>query len=128
MSVIFKIIGIALVSSFLSIIVKKNHNEYSVAISVAAAILVLFLIADIVQAAMSNIKSIADQCNINMEYISVIIKIILIAYLSEYTKAVLCDAGESAIAKKVELTGKIIIFVLSYPILEALFKIILNIF
>ena len=75
-----------------------------------------------------QIKAIAGLGGVDLSYLGIIIKVVSIAYLSEYASAVLEDAGESAIAKKVELAGKIIIFFMALPIIESLFKLIIALF
>jgi stage III sporulation protein AD len=56
----------------------------------------------------------------NIGYISVILKIVGIAYVAEFGAQLCVDAGESAIASKIELSAKVIIMFMASPILMAL--------
>ena len=62
-----------------------------------------------------------------MQYFSLLIKITGIAYLSEFATNICKDSGETAIASKVELAGRVIIIAMSVPILGALIDTITNI-
>ena len=50
--------------------------------------------------------------------IGITIKIVGIAYISEFSTQALKDAGETAIASKVELAGKLIITVMTLPLIK----------
>jgi len=58
---------------------------------------------------------------------STILKIIGIAYIAEFGAEVCKDAGEGAIASKIELAGKVIIIVLAAPIITSLLDLIVEI-
>ena len=70
---------------------------------------------------------IASRANVDSMHLSIVLKVIGIAYITEFGSQVCRDAGESAIASKIELGGKIIILSLTVPILAALIEVILQI-
>lgn len=72
-------------------------------------------------------NSLSVKAQINKEFIGLLIKITGIAFLSEFAVSICRDSGESAIATKVEIGGKIIILALSIPIITNLLQIILNV-
>ena len=127
MSIIYKIVMIGITSAFLSAVIKKSHPEYSVAISVATSLIIFFIISDSLQSAFESIERMIEKTNVEVSYLTSILKVIGIAYISEYTGAVLNDAGETAIAKKVEMAGKIVIFIVTIPVLSGLLDLILSI-
>ena len=65
--------------------------------------------------------------SLNSEFLGILIKITGIAILSEFTTSICKDAGEGAIATKVDLGGKIIIMSMSIPIISSLLETILKI-
>ncbi|MBQ3414373.1 MAG: hypothetical protein IJH39_03320 [Clostridia bacterium] len=75
----------------------------------------------------SLFQSIANKTAINNEFLSILIKITGIAFLSEFAVSVCKDSGESAIASKIELGTKIIIISMSIPIISSLLKLILKV-
>jgi len=126
MSIIYKIITVAIVTAFLNSVLKKSHREYTVALSITASAIIFYFIADSFSAVFDSIKKMMSDTNIELSYVTSILKIIGIAYLSEYTGAMLEDAGETAVAKKVEMAGKVLIFLITLPVLEALLSLILS--
>lgn len=126
MSILYKIITVAIITAFTSALLRKNHPEYAVALTITATVIIFSIMADSFSQVILKIKAMMEKSDIEVSYINAILKIMGVAYISEYSGAVLSDAGESALAKKVELAGKIIIFLLTVPILETLLTLILS--
>ena len=74
-----------------------------------------------------SINELAKKANIPTMYISLIIKLIGIAYLMEFAIQICKDCGEGNIAAKLEFGGKIIVMTMSFPILISIIDMILNI-
>lgn len=72
------------------------------------------------------IEKIAVNANVNMVYVETILKIIGIAYIAEFGARLTKDAGQGAIASKIELAGKILILVMAVPILTVIIETILG--
>ena len=60
--------------------------------------------------------------NVNMVYLSTVLKIIGIAYIAEFTSQITKDAGQGAIASKIELAGKIMILTMAIPIITVIIE------
>lgn len=127
MNILVKIISIGMVTAFLSAVIKKYHPEYAVALITIASIIIFYILIDSFSIIFSNISDMMNESGIKTAYIETILKIVGIAYLSEYCAAVLYDANETAIAKKVELAGKIVIFIITIPVIQSLMQLILSI-
>ncbi|KAE9714316.1 stage III sporulation protein AD, partial [Escherichia coli] len=85
----------------------------------------LYLI-DQIYAIISMIEKIAASAGVNMKYVETILKIIGIAYIAEFGAQLTKDAGQGAIASKIELGGKILILVMAVPILTVIIETILG--
>ena len=57
----------------------------------------------------------------------ILLKITGIAFLTEFAVSICNDSGETAIANKIDLGGKIIIIAISIPIISALLELIIKI-
>ncbi len=84
----------------------------------------LFLV-DQIQKIIQMIENLAASANVNSLYVRTILKIIGIAYIAEFTSHISKDAGQSSLAAKVELAGKILILAMAVPILTVLIETIL---
>lgn len=124
---IIKIIGIALVALIIIILLKQYKPEFAIYISLLTGVLILILVMDELTGIMSLIQTIADKASINQQFLTILIKITGIAFLSEFAVSICKDSGEGAIASKIELGSKIIIISMSIPILSSLLEIILKV-
>jgi stage III sporulation protein AD len=124
---IIKIIGIGLISLILIIVIKQYKPEFAIYISLISGILILSLIIDKLTNVITLLESISSKVSINNNFLSILLKITGIAFLTEFAVSVCKDSGESAIASKIELGSKIIIITMSIPIISNLLEIIINI-
>ena len=124
---IIKIIGIALVAVIIIIILKQYRPEFAIYVSIITGILILLLVTDKLTDIINLLNSIATRSSVNMEFLTLLIKITGIAFLAEFAVSICKDSGETAIANKVEIGSKILIIAMSIPIISALLEIILKI-
>ena len=117
---IIKIIGIAFIAVIIIVILKQYRPEFAIYASILAGVLILALASNTLSGIIDMIKSISNKTNINSEFLVILIKITGIAILTEFAVSICKDAGESAIASKVDVGGKIIIISMSIPIINAL--------
>jgi stage III sporulation protein AD len=72
------------------------------------------------------LQKIAVNANVNLIYVETILKIIGIAYIAEFAAQITKDAGQGAIASKIELGGKILILAMAIPILTVMIETIIQ--
>lgn len=124
---IIKIIGIALIALIIIILLKQYRPEFAIYVSLLTGVLILLLVIDKLTMITQLLETIASKTSINSEFISLLLKITGIAFLSEFAVSICKDSGEGAIASKIELGSKIIIIAMSIPIISSLLEIILKI-
>ena len=123
---IIKIVGIGLIALVIIILLKQYKPEFAIYISILTGVLILILIMDKLTGIINLIQTIVNQSYINTEFIALLIKITGIAFLSEFAVSICKDAGEAAIASKIEIGSKIIIISMAIPILSSLLELILK--
>ncbi len=124
---IIKIIGIGLISLIIIIIIKEYRPEFAIYISVIAGILIIAFSLDKLTGIINILITLSNKTGINSQYLEILLKITGIAILTEFAVSICNDAGESAIATKIDLGGKIIIISISIPIIVALLELIIKI-
>ncbi len=124
---IIKIIGIGLVALIIIILLKQYKPEFAIYISLLVGVLILLLVMDQLTQVTSLLQSLASKASINSTFLAILLKITGIAFLAEFAVSVCKDAGEGAIASKIEIGSKIIIIAMSIPIISSLLEIILKI-
>ena len=127
MEEIIKIIGIGLVALVIIIILKQYRPEYAIYVSIIAGILILFLAMEKLAGVINLLQSISDKTFINKQFLGILLKITGIAIITEFAVSVCSDAGEKAIASKIEIGSKVIIIAMSMPIISSLLELIIKI-
>ena len=112
------LLGIAAV--LIAIKLKSVQPEYAVFIGVAAGMLIFGFSVTRLQVILSEIEKISQYLSVNLSYVSVVVKVVGIAYISEFSSDLCRDAGYSGIASQIEMFGKLSILVMSLPVLTAL--------
>ncbi|ASZ61990.1 stage III sporulation protein AD [Bacillus subtilis] len=123
---IVQIVGLGLIATFLSLIVKEQKPTFAFLIVVFAGCAIFLYLVDQIYDIVRMIEKIAINANVNMVYVETILKIIGIAYIAEFGAQLTKDAGQGAIASKIELAGKILILVMAVPILTVIIETILG--
>ena len=124
---IIKIIGIGFIGVIIIILIKQYRPEFAIYVSILTGVLILMLVMDKLTGIINLLQSLANKTSINSTFITLLIKITGIAFLSEFAISICKDSGESAIAGKIELGSKIIIIAMSIPIISSLLEIVLKI-
>lgn len=124
---VIKIVGIGVIALILIIIIKQYRPEFALYISLIAGALILYLALDKISNIINLLKQICDRSGMNSSFLEILIKMTGIAFLAEFAISICKDAGESAIASKVELGSKAVIISMSIPIIYNLLEVILKI-
>ncbi|MFD2681167.1 stage III sporulation protein AD [Bacillus seohaeanensis] len=123
---IIQIVGIALVSTFLALIVKEQKPNFAFLLVVFVGCSIFLFLIDQIQSIIEMIERLAANANVNLVYVETILKIIGIAYIAEFAAHITRDAGQGAIAAKVELAGKILILAMAVPIITVIIETIIT--
>lgn len=121
---ILKIAAVALAGVIAVGIVKSVKPEFAVYLVIATVILIFFLVAAKLRVVFEFLSSIYSQITYGKTFFPILIKVLAVAYITDFTSQLCKDAGEGAIGSKLEFAGKIIIFYLSIPILVAIIELI----
>ena len=123
---IFKIIGIGLVGGILSVAVRQYKKEYSMLVGLATLIVMLICTIDTIGEVISGIKAITDKSGVDTKYFVAVMKVVGVAYVTQFGSEILRDSGENAIAVKVEMAGKLFILGLTVPIISEFLEVCIN--
>lgn len=124
---ILKIIGIGLIALIMIIIIKQHRPEFAVYISLASGVLILSLVIGKMSGIITLLSNLANKSSINTDFLYLLIKITGIAFLTEFAVSICKDSGESAIASKIDIGGKVTIIAISIPIISGLLETVIKI-
>ena len=114
----------ALVAIIIISLIKTYKPEYVIEVTLVASIILLFYIIQGLGTGLTYINQLYTNLTYGKSYFPVIIKVLAIAYVTEFATALCQDAGEKAIASKVELAGKIAIFFAAIPVFNSLLSLL----
>lgn len=119
---ILKIILIAIVGSLIFVYLKFNNSELAGLSALATGIIILILTINYIISILGFFNKMADGVGVSSELFIIVVKIIAISYLSDFCSSLCSDLGVNSIGEKVNFASKIMIFVLSMPVITNLFN------
>lgn len=119
-------VGLALVAGALLVVVRQQRPEMALLLSLAVGAVIFIAMVGRVMAVVSAFTTLADRSRIDGMYMGTVLKIIGIAYMADFGAQVLSDAGEKAVAAKIEMAGKVVILLLAVPVLVAIMDTLLQ--
>lgn len=114
---IVQIVSLGFIVTLLILIIKFQKPEIAVQLSLTVAVIIFLMIVNKLGVIISLFQDLAEKAQINQLYLNTILKIIGIAYITEFGSQVCRDAGEGAVAAKIELAGKVLVMVMAIPII-----------
>jgi len=123
---ITQIVALGIVAAVLSITLRKHSPEFAMMVGLAASVLILLVLLPRLNELVQTLQRLSGLVETKSGFVSIMLKIIGIAYIAEFGAQACQDAGESALASKIELGGKVLIMTASAPILMSLIDLILS--
>ncbi len=123
---IVRIVLIGIVAGVLVVTIKQKQPEIALQVSIIAGLIIFIYVLDYIVIAIDYMKDLVNKYNIPYESITVVLKIIGIAYICEFAVQILKDTGENSLANKVEIAGRVFIVVLSLPVLSSFMNMVLG--
>ncbi|WCN38923.1 stage III sporulation protein AD [Aneurinibacillus uraniidurans] len=123
---ILQIVGLGIIATILSLVVKEQKPMFSFILATFTGVVIFLFLIGKISDVIHVLEGLAMKANLNIVYLGTILKIIGIAYIAEFGAQVTRDAGQGAIASKIELAGKVLIMVLAIPILSVMIETIIQ--
>lgn len=117
---IFKLVSIAIVGVLLVTLLKSAKPEFAVLAALGTGVVLAVFLLNSLSGAVLAFDSLVEKSGVSGELFSIVLKIVGIGYVTEYSSSLSEDAGCSGIAQKIQLGGKLTIFLMSLSVIEAL--------
>jgi len=124
---IIQVAAVGIISAVLALTVKKQSPEIAIIITLAASVLIFFMVLPLLISAIGIMQNLGAHLDNQVAYVPIVLQILGIAYVAELGAQVCIDAGEGAIASKIELAGKVVIMAIAAPILLDVMHMIIGI-
>lgn len=123
---VIKIVGISIFAVIMIIILKKYRPEMALVLSIITGIGIMLYAISKMSSVINVLNDLVSKSGVNTDFLLIIIKVIGIAYIVEFGKNVCIDAGQSSIATKLEMAGKVVIVVLTIPLISSLVNVLVG--
>ena len=121
---IFIIDSFGIISAVLSLVLKQYKPEYSMFISLASGILIFISVIAAINPIIRYITELTENAGLGGMYAEVLLKSLAVCYLTQLASDCCKDAGETAIAGKLQIAGKIAVLIMALPIFKSITEII----
>ena len=123
---ITKVIALGLIGTIFSVLLKKENPQITMLTASATGILIFLMLCSPLGELISLLRETAEQAGVGEGYFGIVLKVIGIAYLTQFGAQLCADAGESAIAAKIELAGKVLMMTAAAPVLTGLLETVIG--
>jgi len=113
---------IALTGTALGALTKAHRPEYTPLVGAATALTLVLLVVGELTGLTSALTEMADRYGLSSRHLGVMLKIIGIAYLTQFGAQAAKDANQGAIALKLELGGRVLMLGCALPSVIALLE------
>ena len=121
---IFTVAAVGLIGTFFAVFMRKMGDEYRVCVSVFCVCALLIAIFPYFSELLAQILSFSKLSGTDIENFTFLLKAVGIGYISQFSSDICADAGENAIASKIELAGRICILSMTVPVVSSLVEMI----
>jgi len=111
----------AVAVSVLAVAVRRAQAEMGQLLSIAASVVFFGVIIPYAAEAVNSIKEFSAYTAAGHRYITPVLKITGISYITQLGSDICTDAGEKALAGRVEMAGKLLICMITIPIARETF-------
>ncbi len=121
---IFKVIGIGIIGAIIAVLLKNSKPEFSLVAVLATGVVILIILLSSLKQVIQTFSLLVEKSGLSTELFATVLKIIGIGYLTEYSSSVVSEYSGDALAKKIQLAGKLTIFIMALPIITSLLDLI----
>lgn len=126
MGELFSIAGLAVTAGVMAVLLRQYKAEYALMLSLICCVLVFGVVLKSLQPAFETAEKLLSGIGVSGEYGKILMKALGICYVVQLASDSCAEAGQTAIAGRVELAGKAAVLLISLPLFENLAAIALR--
>ncbi|HCA04420.1 MAG TPA: hypothetical protein DEO32_00830 [Ruminococcaceae bacterium] len=119
--------ALAVVSVIAILFLRPKNGEIALMLGLAAACLIIMPLLSGAQEIISQVKAIVSAAEINTNYLAILLKVVGICIVTEFTVNACADAGSKSLAGSVSLSGKLMATVAALPLYADIMNTVLGI-
>ena len=120
------IVGVLLCTALLAVMLRSQRPEIAMVLGLLAGVLVLIVLLEQMVPLLRTIRQLTERGGMETDSLLVVLKAAGICLLTQLTADTCRDAGESALATKAELAGRVFLLLLAVPLFERILTLVLG--
>lgn len=117
-----KVALLGLIAALAAVQFKGKRPEYSLYISISACLVIFTFGITKIKSIMAILDKLEGYISISPAYIAILLKMIGITYIAEFSSSLCKDAGHDALSNQISIVGKLTILSMSMPIIASLLE------
>ena len=109
--------GFAAVAAMLSFTLRAAHKQAGAATAMAAGLMLFFFALTQLGTAVEALRSLSERAGIGQQTVTLLLKLVAMAYVTEFAVQACRDAGEEGLAGKAALCGKMLLMAQTLPLI-----------
>lgn len=117
MTELLKVCGFGLLSALCAMLVHTQHRESGKMVALCAGLMLMVFSVTHVQPVIHALQAFSEDAGLQNDTVALLIRLMAIAYTTEFASQACQDAGEKGLSMKVALAGKVILAGQTAPLL-----------
>ncbi len=113
-------VGILLCGAMLAMVLRGQRPELALCLSLAAGVAVMVILVGQLTPLIATMRRMLSMTRLPQEYFGAVLKAGGICLLTQITADTCRDAGETALASKAEMVGRVLMLLIAVPLFEGL--------
>lgn len=109
------VLGLGVVAVCIVVLLRQYRPEYALLVSLLCSVLILAAALSVLLPALDEIESMMQEANIDLKYVSILFKSLGLCLITQIASDGCRDAGETAIASRIEFSGRLSLVVIALP-------------
>lgn len=123
-----KVVLVGIAAMFLALVAGSFKREYAILTAIGGAFVIFSYGLSKVSLIAEEVRALQDIIGLDSQYVTILLKMVGIAYLTQFAVSLCRDAGHGAIAGQIGFAGKISMLLVSLPVLKMLMQMIGELF
>lgn len=117
-----KVAMLGVAAALLALQMKAGKPEFELFVTMGACLCIFFFLVTKLEIVIEAINQIQGYIHLDSRYVAILLKMLGITYVAEFSSNLCKDAGYHGVAGQIEMFGKLSILALSMPVLLALME------
>ncbi len=119
-------VGLLLCGALLTVMLRTQRPELALCLSLAAGAMVIMVLVGQLTPLIASLRRMLEMASFPSSYFGVVLKAAGVCFITQLTADTCRDAGETALAAKAELVGRVLMLVLALPLFEGLLSLVIG--